>query len=262
MPIVTVGIGGGLGNQFFKVAAMLGYAERHGHTPVFTRSLLDEDPAHPGPYSILDFFPGIPVVEAVEDATTLKEPDGYALTYLPLPPIKGSVILDGYFQSERYFPTSPIPPPRLLTGGVRRPDTYFFHVRRGDYLHPHNAHHYVSLQAYWQRCFFLLPVHAGTRFLIVSDDMEWCKAELPSLLRRCMSADQWEFSKAATDAETLAEMCGCLAGGICANSTFSWWAAYWIQNKDKRVCMPATWGFPPLPPAVDVWPTWATKVTV
>lgn len=263
MPTVTVTLGSGLGNRFFKVAAMLGYAERYGHTPVFTRSLSQDEPSHPGPYGVLDFFPDIPVVDETEPfATTIKESARDALTYRAFSPLEGPVVLDGYFQSERYFPTSPLPLPRLLSGGARRPDTYFFHVRRGDYMSHWNIHHNVPLQNYWQRCLFLLPIHAGTRFLVCSDDLAWCKAELPSLLRRYMKADQWEFSEATTDAETLSEMIGCSAGGICANSTFSWWAAYWILNADKRVCMPATWGYPPMPLAVDVWPSWATKVAV
>ena len=262
MPTVTVVLSGGLGNQFFKVAAMLGYAERHGHTPVFVKSMNLGNPSHPGPYDAVELFPDIPVVESLTDAKLLKEVSGDALTYRVLPAVDGDLVLDGYFQSDRYFPTSPLPPPRLLSGGPRRPDTYFFHVRRGDYLSEWHTHHNVPLQNYWQRCLFLLPIHAGTRFLVCSDDLAWCKAELPSLLRRYMKADQWEFSEATTDAETLSEMIGCLAGGVCANSTFSWWAAYWIQNKDKRVCMPATWGYPPMPLARDVWPTWATKVAV
>ena len=244
---------------------MLGYAERHGHTPVFVRSILHENPTHPGPYNILDLFPDIPVVDSLENpsATThIKEHKSDGFTYRPFPAVDGPVVLDGFFQSHLYFPTAPLPPPLLLSKGARRPDTYFFHVRRGDYLNPLCAHHNVPLERYWERCLRLLLPSDKTQFLVCSDDMAWCKATLPSRLAGLVKPHQWEFSAATTDAETLSEMIGCDAGGICANSTFSWWAAYWIRNKDKRICMPATWGFPPLARAVDIWPPWATKVDV
>jgi len=259
MNTVTVVLGSGLGNRFFKVAAMLGYAERYGHTPVFVTSLLHDEPSHPGPYGITELFPAIPVVSETT-ATELRERHEDVFTYRPLPRVTGSVTLNGYYQAHQYFPTVPIPVPSLLAHGPRRPTTYFFHVRRGDYLNPLCAHHNVPLQRYWERCLSLIPVGNETRFLVCSDDIPWCKATLPALLAPWITSHQWEFFE-ATDADTLANMIGCEQGGICANSTFSWWAAYWIQNKEKRIFMPATWGFPPMPVARDVWPPWALQVS-
>jgi len=259
MSTVTVVIGSGLGNRFFKVAAMLGYAERYGHSPVIVKSLLKDEPSHPGPYGITDFFPDIPLVEKDPSTTELKEAAGDALTYRPLPKVYDSVRLHGFYQSDQYFPTSPIPVPSLLSKAAVREGTYFFHVRRGDYLSPYCVHHNVPLGNYWRRCLSLLPRDA--QFLVCSDDIDWCKRELPALLSDLVAPQQWDFMPAgASDAETLAAMIGCRAGGICANSTFSWWAGYWIQNPAKRVFMPATWGFPPMPVARDIWPTWATKL--
>jgi hypothetical protein len=39
MPYVTVKLTSGLGNRFFQVAAMLGYAERHGHALILDPNL-------------------------------------------------------------------------------------------------------------------------------------------------------------------------------------------------------------------------------
>lgn len=261
MPTVTVVITSGLGNRFFKVAAMLGYAEQHGHVPVLVRSLIKDEPSHPGPYGISDFFPDLPLLDADPSIIELKESEVDNLTYKALPRVSDSVRLRGFYQSPQYFPTSPIPCPRLLSGGTRRPNAYFFHVRRGDYLSHWCVHHNVPLGRYWERCLALISIEENTRFLVCSDDIAWCKATLPSQLSRFVKPHQWEFLAPETsDADTLAEMIGCALGGICANSTFSWWAAYWIQNADKRVFMPGTWGFPPMPVARDIWPPWATKV--
>ena len=257
MPFVTVILGSGLGNRFFQVAAMLGYAHRHGHTPVFVASCILDNPSHPGPYGIADLFPAIPFVEESLEWTFVDELEEF--TYSPFPFRSGNVKLRGSFQSHLYFPPSPIPCPTLLAPTKRVTDTYFLHVRRGDYLHPLCAHHHVSLTEYWRRCVALLPSTA--RLLVCSEDMEWCKAELPRLLS-AVKAHQWRFLDPCDDAATLSAMIGCEAGGVCANSSFSWWAAYWLTGKNptSRIFMPGTWGHPPMPVARDIWPPWALRI--
>jgi hypothetical protein len=257
MPYVTVVLSSGLGNRFFQVAAMLGYAERHGHTPVFVEAFIGDNPSHPGPYGILDLFPSIPILRESVEWDTIKEVEEF--TYRPFPSCTGHVRLLGSFQSHLYFPTSPVPCPPLLLPKRVAADTYFLHVRRGDYLHPLCTHHRVSLDAYWERCLSLIPVTDATQFLVCSEDMDWCKAELPSRLSS-VAPQQWRFLPPCDDAATLTAMIGCEAGGLCANSSFSWWAAYWIQNTAKRVFMPGTWGHPPMPVARDLWPPWAIRV--
>jgi hypothetical protein len=109
MPYVTVVLGSGLGNRFFQVAAMLGYAERHGHTPVFVEAFIGDNPSHPGPYGILDLFPSIPILRESVEWDTIKEVEEF--TYRPFPSRTGHVRLLGSFQSHLYFPTSPVPCP-------------------------------------------------------------------------------------------------------------------------------------------------------
>jgi hypothetical protein len=260
MPYVTVVLGAGLGNRFFQVAAMLGYAEAHGHTPVFVESFIEDNPSHPGPYSIVDLFPSIPILRESVDWVTCKEVEEF--TYSPFCYHKGHVRLLGSFQSHLYFPTSSIPCPALLVPARTAADTYFLHVRRGDYLHPLCAHHRVSLESYWERCLSLIPATEATQFLVCSEDMEWCRAELPRRLSQWIKPHQWRFLPPCDDAATLAAMIGCGAGGLCANSSFSWWAAYWNRERGggRLFFMPALWGHPPMPAAKDLWPPWAVKV--
>jgi hypothetical protein len=259
MPYVTAAITAGMGNRFFQVAAMLGYAETHGHTPVFVSAFIGENPWTPGPYDITQYFPDIPLVKEEISWTVLKEAEGAGFTYSPLPFCEGHVKLQGIFQAHPYFPSSPIPVPPLLRPSATSPSTFFFHVRRGDYLIAVCAHHYVPLETYWERCLATLS-RDDLQILVCSDDIQWCKETLPILYSHHIKPHQWRFSEAANETEALKEMIACESGGICANSTFSWFPAYWIQNKEKRIFMPGTWGRPPMPVARDIWPPWAIRV--
>lgn len=261
MPYVTVKLTSGLGNRFFQVAAMLGYAERYGHTPVFVKEWI-EPCSHPGPKSIMDFFPNIAALNVAGTGAwhTITMSDNDAFRYVPLPASEIHVKLCGYFQSEQYFPSYKIYPECIINKGAVVPiGSAFMHVRRGDYLHPANHHHRVDLDSYYRTALSLFP--DDCMILVVSDDIPWCRDELTRRYGDIVGAHRWMLAGEQTsDYHTLSLMAQCTAGGICANSTFSWWGAYFIENPGKIVTMPSTWGHPPLPPAVDIWPQWAVKI--
>jgi hypothetical protein len=258
---VTVKVSDGFGNQMFMVAAMLGYAERYGHQPVFLEEPTVSKDHSSSSLFIRDFFPQIPVRPDLRSQawTVLREPAAAAMTFLDLPDISGNVYLQGYFQSERYFPrqgistTPPVPLnpcAELFAQDWSR--TFFLHIRRGDYLHAANQHHQIKVESYLRKSLLQYPTELTC--FVVSDDIEWCQQTLPTWFSR-----SFVFCPATTDSETLFWMSLC-AGGICANSSFSWWGAY-FQKRGSRVCMPTPWGTPPLPEARDLIPAWATSVS-
>jgi hypothetical protein len=263
MPYVSVRLTDGLGNRFFQVAALLGYAERYGHTPVFVKSwTLTNSHAKPGSPTIYDYFPAIAVLESVakEEWTIHKEAADSAFTYAELPKYEGNVCLEGYFQSPLYSPSYRINPNQIGVCPVLPTfSSYFFlHVRRGDYLSPYTAHHRVPLSDYYRRAVSLLDPSSG--IIVCSDDMSWCRNELPRMFQGIVRPDRWIMTSSdLSEADTLALFSVC-DGGICANSTFSWWGAY--LGKRREVYMPDTWGFPPMPIAKDLYPTWAYRLPV
>ena len=255
---VSVQITDGLGNRFFQVAAMLGYAAHHGHMPVFIEEWVKPN-SHPGPHTIYDYFPDVPRLSESELAslswTTLKEDAADVFTYKELPRIEGHVKLHGYFQSWKYAPPKGIPCPVLLsTTPMLYTNSIFLHVRRGDYLSPWTAHHCVDLQDYYRRALQCALAHndSGTTIVVCSDDIAWCMEELPRMYKDIVAAHQWAFLRGVDDTTTLAVMTHCERGAVTANSTFSWWGAYFSRAELKF--FPAVWGRPPLPPPTDLYP--------
>lgn len=298
---VTAKLSGGFGNQLFQVAAMLGYAERSGgrHVPVFLEELVGSGAKSwehtSSSLRVRDFFPSIPVVTrtSVDHWMIVKEKPENCYTFVALPALEGHhVLLDGYFQSERYFPADlvgagfptspPLPPFAVGAAGVTEAAastmatlaavdwsrTFFLHVRRGDYLSPANRHHCVDLSGYYKEA--LTAFDAGLvsegkdpatcTCFVVSDDIAWCREAFAGPLGSSWRG-KWLFCPAElTDAETLYWTALATQGGICANSTFSWWAAFfvWRQGGSPTLYMPRPWGHPPLPPRRDLYPPWAT----
>lgn len=260
MPYVCSRISDGLGNRFFQVAAALGYAEKHGHTPVFVKDWIVET-NHKGPKTIFDYFPALQTIPIMPGWTLMEEAGGDCYKYNPLPAVSNHAFLKGYFQSEKYFPAAGVVRPSILGGLEDRYRNFaFLHVRRGDYLLPVCAHHKVDLTAYYRYALSLFA-DSGTRIVVCSDDIAWCRTHLAATYGDLIAADRWEFlAEGASDFETLRAMTACGAGGICANSTFSWWGAYWGHTAHPRAiyAMPALWGHPPLPQTQDLYPGWAT----
>ena len=117
--------------------------------------------------------------------------------------------------------------------------SYFIHVRRGDYLNS-DLYSFDADKYYKLAIQHILSVTPNAHFIIVSDDIKYCKTypvfnniyktflDLPVL-------------------ETLYLMSLCEKGGICANSTFSWWGSYLNENPNKIVLFPEKWIQKPWP---------------
>ena len=138
----------------------------------------------------------------------------------------GNVFFDGYFQTEQYFKEYFIDLKKLfLRNEIKVTDGYFIHVRRCDYLN-HPVYE-IKYEEYFIKAIQYFPKNA--LFYVVSDDIPWCKQN--NLFK--------EFSFIEIDTiDTLHFMAGC-KGGICANSSFSWWGA-WL-SKREIVTMPKQW---------------------
>ena len=126
---------------------------------------------------------------------------------------------------------------RQWTAWVREAPTVGVHVRRGDYAKPAYDGIFPILPAEWYRraAERVHARHPGVRFVVVTDEPAWTKANLrlPGEMR-IASAEH-----PASAREDLALLAAC-AHHVIANSTFSWWGAR-LAGGGGTVVAPSCW---------------------
>jgi hypothetical protein len=257
---------GGIGNRLFEFAAAAGLAEKWGRKVVnFLPRCSSTD--H-GPFdNIFKLFPTVPIVESAETWETLEEKKNDMYRYVPFSsPVAGPVVVHGYRQSEKYFPKSIVPNFEAALGAEKAAtirkripkNAWFLHVRLGDYkILPH---HQVNLKAYYEKCLNIIP--SGSTLFLFSDEPELC-------------ADYFMIEASSRHIELLVctnkdelvnlyMMSLCTGGAITANSTFSWWGAYFARQATQNTFQafyPSVWG-QGMPPPVDLIPSWGVCIDV
>jgi len=255
----------GLGNRLFQLAAAAGAAELWNRELVFTLAACKDSP-HGPIASIFRMFPSIRIIDEIDNSVEMKEPPRRFYDYVPLPPApNANCVISGFRQSPLYFPSKFQPDWDVALGGPlirkkverlaglesmdERRRTYAIHVRLGDYrLLPH---HQVDLTKYYEEALKRVP--AGARLHIFSDEPNACNG----LFR----AFKTSMAVTASDAESLYEMSLCLGGTITANSTFSWWGA-WFAHEAGAVwaTYPSSMGNGQ-PEPIDLVPSWGITLT-
>jgi hypothetical protein len=158
----------------------------------------------------------------------------------------------GNWQSEKYFNEPVIRKELSIPKGypseknlhwaewAQSRDSAFIQVRRGDYLNPTTKEYHgcQSLDYYLAGAELIKDKRPLTQFLVFSDDPAWCEANFPSDFT-VVKENIWQDRTAQWD---LWIMSHCTAGGVMANSSFGWWAA-WLgdEQKDRVVVAPKKW---------------------
>jgi len=242
--IATVVLAGGLGNMLFQVAAGFAAAKESGYD---FKLYLDHigGMVHELPTSYRDNI--FKKLTTIDTDITLQVLEQSSFRYDPieLPSSLNpntAIALSGGFQSYKYFQrcASDIkelfaPSLELLMDLGDRYNTdglVSLHVRRGDYLQLPQHHHNLSIE-YYQNA---IDYFKGHRFLIFSDDIEWCREQF--------KGSEFTFAQGNSVVEDLYLMSMC-KHNIIANSTFSWWGAWLNTNPEKIVVYPDKW-FGPL----------------
>ena len=269
---------GGLGNRLFQLSAAIGLSEKWKKQTVFF--LPKCGPTNHGPFdTIFRMFPTIPVVETAAEWDVLEEPKGDLYKYLAFPEkptTSRPAIVHGFRQSPHYFPIDGIQAHLVellavkrwtdlqskyaLTTQEEKQKTWFLHVRLGDYLVL--PHHQVNLQNYYIQCLSRIP--SGSRILFFSDEPDRVKEIFQHVVQAL--GHSFQAVGESDELESLCLMSQCWGGSITANSTFSWWGAYFARmycpSPSTFVAFyPSVWGAG-LPIPKDIVPSWGVLVSV
>ena len=229
----TLGIHGQLGNQMFQYAVLQGISAKNGAEVVFTEEIKNKsylfnifnlsryniDP------TVIEEEYREPKFEFNEEVFNLDNKS-----------------LFGYFQTDKYF--------KHCSDIIREEFTFnhqtqekveeilqpyigktlvSVHVRRGDYLINPDFHPLPSID-YYKKSLDLLD-DGNTVFICVSNDIEWCKANITrdNLI--------YQFNSLDTDM-CLISKCH---HHIIANSSFSWWGSWLGTYPQKKIIAPTPW---------------------
>ena len=106
-------------------------------------------------------------------------------------------------------------------------DTVFIHIRGGDYVG--DNYYGFDLDEYYTKAIKQFP--EDTKFSVFTNDIPYMQT------KRFLDNITYEIiNENEVDSMFLMSKC---SGGICANSTFSWWGAF--LNRNRKLILPSKW---------------------
>lgn len=243
--LITVNIDGGLGNQLFMVAACLAYAWDHGRKPVFRyRNMIINETNRPTYWNTL--FKQLKAKRY--DIVIDKEYQEPQFHYIPIPPLQENTVkLLGYYISYLYFhhhrerllkilqPQIPVVPARTCTCSL--------HFRIDDYKKHPDIYPILNINYYAQAVYLVTSTHNVSQIMYFADPRSKDEAhdmvdELRHLFPNVVFVHSEDITGVINEEQEMLTMAGC-AYHIIANSTFSWWGAYF--GNSQMVCYPKLW---------------------
>jgi hypothetical protein len=239
MVYYTIKIEGGLCNQLFQIFSVMGMATRDNVDFVLCNKIINnsEIKRHSGKDTFFDNFlqklqPYF--IENIDNYQQINENDKEVDHFPFVKNYYKNILFNGYFQDYHFL--------ELLSREKIRsflsfPDkyldlenTFFIHYRRGDYIG--NAFHEVVNDNYYSTAIMEYPQDA--RIVVCSNEKNY-GMDKPFLANRKVTFIETD------EITTLLILTKCQYGGICANSSFSWWGGYLNESPDKIICLPYKW---------------------
>lgn len=277
---VTCFIKGGLGNQLFQIYATVAYAFSNKHAVVFPYQSHMQGGCTPrDAYWDTFLLPMRRHTTHGKDSETMiqwpviKCPQHHYVSIKNIPEHIPNVRIDGYFQSYKYFACSDGERwlNRVLkireqiaqieeSHNMKEVYSISMHFRLGDYKQLQHCHTVLDDNYYIHALETVLlriinPSNKPVRVYYL------CEAENRAEVEERIAYIQTQFEGRVTfmgvpegvkqDWEQMLFMSAC-ESNIIANSSFSWWSAYWNPSPWKVVCYPRRWFGPALSEVHDV----------
>jgi hypothetical protein len=249
---------GGLGNQLFQIAAGMAHCMHYNKKLVIYESARNSRSYYW--HSVLSAFQ--PIV--TKQCPLYRKYDEPAFSHSAVPD-NGNMLVEGFFQSSKYFPMYKQCLRAMLSfpsdsqdsiqrkyGMIFSSDCVVVHARRGDYIEK-TSYHGVLSESYYETANTLMKAFVSKpRFILISDDVDfWSSSPI------FKDEDTVVFNE--SDILTLYLLIHS-NHIVMANSSFSWWGAY--LSDAKTVLVPEVWFGPAGPKdTADLYePTWI-KIT-
>lgn len=157
--------------------------------------------------------------------------------------------LDGYWQSPKYFSEVEDTIRKDFTfkekfsdkienlmQKIKNQNSVCVHIRRGDYI-GNPLHDIVGKDYYVKGIEKIKELTNVDKIYVFSNDIKWCEENIKFNYPTMFVGDEYVGKK---DEGHLALMSAC-RNFVITNSSFSWWAAWLSENKNKIVVCPKQW---------------------
>jgi hypothetical protein len=235
--MISCNLQGGLGNQLFQIAASSSLAIDNNDEFAFNfKSCYTPNQGNPSIKYVNTIFKKFKSYDSYNFNSIYHEP---SFSYKKIPYSK-NLLLNGYFQSEKYFINNFNKIKELITLSPKEKiinslgidlvneNITSVHIRRGDYL-KFKDYHLVCGVDYYNNAIKKID---SDKFIFLSDDIDWVKSNFIS--------DNFYYSNLTDELDDLTLMSLC-KNNIISNSSFSWWGAYLNDNKNKVIISPKKW---------------------
>jgi hypothetical protein len=228
--IVFERLGGwGLGNSLFQIATTMG-AANDSNTSFAFPDVCNFRRIRYGVNS--EFKHELPWVD-LNSLTNVSRWGIGDIKYVKPPKFNTDTIIDGFFQSEKYFKHVRDEVVELFSikdeiksrlvndySELINGKTCTLHVRKGDSLLNPDMN-VLSLEYYKDA---VSRFDDDTTFVIFSDDIQWCKDNLSFIKNKIYINEKSDFTEL--------HLMSMFKNNIIANSTFSWWSAWLGDNNN------------------------------
>jgi len=266
---------GGLGNQLFQIFTTISYALKHKQPFKFLyKDFLGNRPTYWNTFlTPLKAF----TVKQRPTMTVIKE-TGFGFQLIQ-DPIQGEdSTLKGYFQSHKYFEEHWNTMARLIRLEEQKTtvksmynhnydNIVSMHFRLGDYKYLQDCHPLMKRSYYRNSIQHIINATENNKLKILyfceridADEVliiiKQLKEEFPECTFVKIDHDIFDWVQML--------MMSLCRHNIIANSSFSWWGAYFNSREDKIVCYPDVWFGPKLAPindTRDLFPETWTKIS-
>ena len=248
--VVIVQLAGGLGNQMYRYATAKALAERKNARLIVDTRFYDYtfENVTPREYELsvfelqVDILTDETLAQLSPKLNVYKEKLWHKYDE-KINDVKLPCLLMGHWQSEKYFKSAEellrsdfcikdsclsLEVKKMGMKLYQTPSSVSIHIRRTDYaVYPY---YFLPLQYYRRAVEYIQDKLAEPVFYVFSDDPDWVEQHFDIQA-------PFQVIRGHTGIEDMYLMSQC-RHNITSNSSFSWWAAWLNQNKDKIVIAP------------------------